>query len=236
MAIKLKLPLKSPQSALLLKAAIFVISFWLFKTWEPHLLPLLIFLAVSVYLYFRSPAQSLNYLISFLVLLFLAFRYSLDPRDYPGFLLVLAMGFLFYLLLGLKNLLFIYRSRWHHLLILFLNYLTFIVFFLSDRSNYFFLKAGGIFLILFLLWWEFFRKTTLAGITATLALETLWGVNLLPLELLGMVNLSLLITFVFTDLIRREEQDKLSPRAILADVSLLVVLTILIFMTSRWSI
>ena len=236
MAIKLRLHLRNPQSVLLLKAVVFAGALGLLKIGGLSTLPVLFFLALSSYLYFKPPAQSSNYLIAFLVLVFLGFRSSFFFANYPDFLLVLGLGLLFYLILGLKNLLFVYRSRWHYLLILVLNYLIFIAFLTADKSDYFFFKAGGIFLLVFLLWREFFRVAPWASITAVAAVETLWAASLLPLNPLGAANLTLIVVFAVTDLIRRSSENKLSPQAALTDVSILIVLIILIFMTSRWSI
>lgn len=258
MALKLKSLLRGQLLALFLKTLIFAGFLILVKIGNFGIIPILFFLAASFWLYLNPVLNSSAYLISYAVFLSAALLLVWRLSSEIPFLIFLALvSVLFYLLLGIKNLFFIFRERWYYIFTLALIYFLAALYFLADKSSYFFWKTGGIFLILFLLWREFLnnlfvnaqlgnagdrkipaRGTTAlaASVIALLIIETFWTVSLLPLNFINAANLALLAAFAITDTIRRYFNGRLSRNFILLVISIVSLVTLVIFAASSWSI
>ena len=261
MATGLKSVLRTPRSALILKTLIFAGFLLLLKIGSFGLVPILFFLAAAFSLFFRPFFQTIPYFISFLIFIILGmFFVARLPGNYffVGFLF---LSFLFYLLSGVKTLVLVNRSRAYLIFNLALFYLTFILFFASGKESSFIGKLLGVFLAAVLLFRDLFkfqdppawpkplrrgegpllsvgwnRRSTVGWVLALLVVETIWAINLLPIGFLQSANLALLSVFILQDLSLKYFQGVLNRRAILRDVTIFVLLTLLIFMTSRWSI
>lgn len=253
MAIKLRSLLRARPLALVLKALTFVGFLGLVKAGNFSLVSILFFLLAGLVLYSTPFKNNFAYLASFLVLVVIAPVALKAFSGNLGFLAVATLsGFLFYANLGLKNLFFIYRSRWHYLLDLGLFYLVTLVFFDAAGEGLFFWKLVLVFLIAVFLVKEFLKaisidksseayeralpKTLIASASSLLIVETFWVVGLLPLSILNSANLSILMIFTLLDILRRRIDGSLSRLAILTDATIFVLLTLLILATSRWSI
>ena len=242
---KLRYLLKNPLSSLAVKAAIFGSFLALVKIGDFGLAPILFFLLSAGFLYSQPIFNSFALLSSFGVLTVLSL---IGAKTIDGlFIFVIAdifFSFLFYLILGLKNLAFISRGQWYSALNLFLFYATFVIFFLSDRGGYFIPKSLVVFFAAFLLFREFVkfsapefkRRNLIAWVLALVIFEAVWAVSLLPLGFLNSANLMILPVFILSDLTSRYARGSLSRRAILVDVSIFILLMLTIFIASKWTV
>src|SRR3989344_5651930 len=112
----------------------------------------LIFIAVASVLYSRPFLEKYPTKSAFLVLLPVA-MISLQTLKGTLFVFpaVLFFSAIFYLILGIKNFMFIRRSRLYYVSALLLFYSIFNLFFLADKSELFLLKYGLVFLASYLL-------------------------------------------------------------------------------------
>ena len=152
MAIKLKLRLLIPQSALLLKAILFGGLLSYAKVEGMGWAPVLLFGVGAVALYANPALRPIQFAASFAVLLMLAWGMMVtftSPLLWGG--AMLAASFLFAVLIGVKDVLFVYRKEWHYLLHLGLVYGTLILFFLRGPLLPPPVLLAGLFAILFFL-------------------------------------------------------------------------------------
>jgi len=236
MAARLKSLLKNPRSALLLKAFIFGGFLILAKGWA---------LPVAILLYAKPIFNTFAFLTSFLLLMILSV--SLINSVQSGWFFVLAatgLASIFYLILGMKNLVFIHRDRWNYVLHILLFYSTFVLFFLTDKSSWFFLKSLGVFAIAILLFREFLktavenfpkRRGLIGWALALIVWEALWAINLLPIGFLNSANLAAALVFILSDLTINHFRGTLNQRIVYSELALFAVLVLLILATSRWS-
>ena len=144
---------KNLDLRLILKALVFAgLLIWQLSIKPDGFFPILLFILISFYFYWRSIFSGRQFFSSFLILLiasFLAIRFL--SFGITGIVSIFALATLFYLLLGVKNLTFINRSAIYYLLSSLLFFLIFFFFFLVDKSQFFLIKylsAGlGIFLL-----------------------------------------------------------------------------------------
>ena len=236
MAIKLKLVSRIPQLRLALKALIFGLLLLLVKTSGFGLLPVILFLTVAGVFYAQPLFKTIELLTIFFILLTTAllvvkaFLYS----SYAP-LAILYFTTLFYLLLGVKNLVLIQREKWQRFLNLALSYNIFLLFFFYSQND-FFSRLLPALLGLFLLLRSLFRKRLIIWITILLMAETLWAISLLPIGFINAASLAFLVYFDISDLAGRHLNQTLNRRRILTDVTILIVLLVAIFAFSRWSL
>lgn len=248
MATKLRLVLKNPQLQLAFKALIFGGFLILFKLGGFSLVPLIFFILVSFLLYSKPIFNTFVFLPSFLILSAASVLVLKNiPESNYSLLVVLFSALLFYLLLGVKNLIFIHRAFWFNFLNLALFYEVFILFFLADKSTFFVLKSLALFFAALILFREFLfvsvpnhpfpkKKTLASWLLAFLVLEIVWAINFLPLGFINSANLAILTVFIFGDLISNYFKATLNRRLILADVTLFVFLLLTIFGTTKWGL
>jgi len=231
MALKLKSVLENQQLTLLFKALMFG-AFLLFT-------PPLLFIIAALFLYFKPLFNTFSFFSSFIILLILSLSLT------NGLLAAILFSFVFYIILGVKNLVFINRWRWYHLLHLSLFYSTFLLFFLSDNTSNFFFKSFGLFLISVFLLREFLkfaaadfpkRRLLISWALSLFVVEITWVIGLLPLGFLNSANLALLSVFALGDLTLHHFRGTLGRKVVLSTAALFVLLTLLIFATSQWSI
>lgn len=237
MEAKLKSLLKNPRSILLFKAVLFGVLLAFAKGWA---------IPAAIFFYAKPVFNTFSFLCSFLLLMVLSL--SLINTVSGGWFFVLASGglaFIFYLILGMKNLVFVRRNRWNYVLHILLFYSTFVLFFLSDKSDLFFLKSLGVFAVAVLLFREFLKTAAenfpnLRGLFSwTLALlvwQAIWAIGLLPIGFLNSANLATLLVFVIGDLAINHFKNALNRQLIYSELSLFAVLALLILATSRWSL
>jgi hypothetical protein len=155
-------------------------------------------------------------------------------------------AFVFYLLTGIKDYLFVKRARLYFLAALLLMYEIFVLFFSADKPEYFLAKYNLVILAAFLLMREWLRiipsfhfprrELLAAAASAFLIAQLLWAVALLPIGFISSANFMLLFVFVLSDVLFRHFMGTLSKNTVRAHVLLFLLITLLIFSTSRWTI
>lgn len=230
MVTKLKSVLTNPISRLLFKAALVGFTF----LWSPIAAALF-----SLWFYFRPLFYAFNYLSLFIIWLAMLFWLPVN------WMTAVFLSFLFFILIGLKDLLLIEKSRWRLVLSFSLFYLVFINFFLLDKSSFFTLKwLVSLLLILFLFNYifklflpELIGKLGIISLIATLIIgEFFWVISWLPLGFLNAANLMALLTFLVSDLIIHYYRRSLGKRLLIKDSILFIVLFLFILLTSQWTI
>lgn len=238
MEAKLKSIFREPRSALALKSAVFGGFLLLLKLGDFRLLPILFFLWAAFLL------SSWNYQPSFLFFLGIAMATAkLLESGLFLFLAAVIFSALFYLSVGIKELLIVHRQEWGFIKNLILFYALFLLFFISDKSGWFLAKYLGIFLAAFFILKDWFlasessflkRAGVAAGVLALLDLQLLWIVGLLPLGPVNAANLMVLITYILFNFTIHHFQGQIDRRFVFRKIAIFVLLLIFIFATSRW--
>ena len=124
--------LSAGKTAILLGILYFIDNFW----WSAAL-----FIAAIFYFYWRKPASNISLLYSFFVFLAIVLisRWLITQNWFFKMTLILA-GLSFFIISGLKNLLFLKRSLLYHVLNNFLFLLAFLIFFFLANPDFFWLK------------------------------------------------------------------------------------------------
>jgi len=232
MAAKLGLVLKHPISPLAFRAAIFaLLLYWL----RAGTLPAAVFFILGAsWLYFRPLFNSSTFIIALAVLLALAGlivpQLSGAGLGLVSHAAIIYLAFLFFILLGLKNLVLVRRDRWYLLVSFSLFYLLLLNFFLIDRSSWFIGKWLFFGLLALGLFWELLkitagqsgRKITAAALILTLIIsQLLLIISWLPLNFAGSANLAMLAVFLLADLaLNRSPSKKLVARDLLIYLAL----------------
>lgn len=190
---------------LFLKTGIFGGALFLITVGKFGILPILFFAGVSLALYLHPLFVGYYYgWKAFFILIWAAILGMKIVADsflfLPG---VIFFSYIFYLILGVKDFLFIKRSRLYYIAALLLFYAIFIIFFLADKSNWFFLKYGGVIAASFLFFREWLalissfhfprREFIAAAASSLIVAQLLWGTALLPIGFIGAANLMLLV-------------------------------------------
>lgn len=159
---------------------------------------------------------------------------------------ILLYSYIFYLLIGIKNYLFVKRSRFYYVSAILLFYSIFIEFFLADKSNWFFLKYGAVIAAAFLLFREWLalisafsfpkRELLAAAVAAFLVAQLLWAVALLPIGFISSANLMLLAVFAIADFLLKHFTGGISKEFIIQHLIFFLALAALIFWTSNWTL
>lgn len=237
MVIKLKLILQNPRLLLIFKTIIFASSLLLVKIGSFGITPILFFIIAVSLLFFWPIFRVFKYITLYILFLILGLLFIKYLTGYYFLVGVIFLSFLFYWLLAMKNLVLVDRFRTRLIFNLALFYLTFFLFFISRRESFFTLKLLGIFLVALLLlkglkhW-----PLVVSWILAFLIIQIIWAISLLPIGLFQSANLALLIVFILQDLSVKYFAGLLTRRTILIDITIFVLLMLLIFITSSWSI
>ena len=227
---------------LALKAALF--SFLLFLA-NSHWLFILLFILVVSYLYFRPSLNASQFLFCFLVLV----GASLLAVNLLGNWLMavsLFFGFLFFLLLGVKNLIFVNRQPLYYIFNSFLLLVIFIYFFWAENFRLFFIRYLLLFFAVAFLFREFStffipglpnspKKRLIIYGTAFLVLQLVWAITLLPLSFLNAASLALLIALILQDFISHHFSGTMSRKIVLRNATVFLILSLVIFGASKWT-
>jgi len=198
--------------------------------------PALFLVVMFLYSYFRPFAQSGRFLVASLAVVILPFIIS--PLGYLEVYFAVFVGFLLYLILGIKDLHFIKRKLWSQVLY-FLIFGAIIYFYFLEPTIK---NQAVVFIFLALLFREVYAflteyhqtKNLLIGlIYALLFVETSWVVSLLPLSPFIAAALVVLILFVVHDAAFNYQSDMLK-KIILRDLALFILLSAVIFFFMRW--
>jgi len=227
---------------LVIRAAIFGLA-WL-------LLPFWLFLLIALYFYFRPFFRPLKLFFPFLMTLFFAFT------GQPGFLSAVFLSVLFYLLLGIKDLVFVDRKSSHEVLIMLLMFLT-----LTRLFSYYgswgapsaFFCAFAVGIVFFILANSFASeygngaRAAVAGkplkseqIIPAIAALASWQLTLaaffLPLNFLYQSALTFLSVAILLELISDHLGGALTRRRILVYFSAFSVFFVLILGMAQWTL
>ena len=239
MELRLKLVLQSQQSTLLFKALIFLGFLTLVYIGNFSLVPILFFLAIAIILYSKPIFNTFYFWASFLILLVVALN---SP---PSFFIAAFYAFLFYIILGLKNLVFINRVNWHQALHLLLFYAMFMLFWGASDETTFLLRLVGVFVASVFLIREFFKvaavdfskqRVVASWVLALLVVEIVWAISWLPIGFLNSAALAFLAVFTLINLTLHHFKGTLNKKIILSAITFFVLFALLIFIASKWRI
>ncbi|PIR87771.1 MAG: hypothetical protein COU10_02775 [Candidatus Harrisonbacteria bacterium CG10_big_fil_rev_8_21_14_0_10_45_28] len=212
------------------------------------------FIVLALILYFNPLANARRLFFTFLFLLIFTFlittKFAIDiPKTsavYPSVAFAVFFAALFYLLIGIKQLLFIRRAQAYYLLYLSVLYQGFLLYFASEKTDA--LPAIFKFLLLVLFLFhiirEFFRinnQSKTRFLTATVFsltlvnLEIIWAISLLPIEFTSAASLATLFAFLSTETIRRYFQEELTAKFLRYSLLVSVSLFAVILAFSRWT-
>lgn len=231
MATVLRSVWKSPKSLLAFKGGLFGLSF-LYSPW--------LAVPMGLWLYFKPLFyHSFTLLRLFCVFLIIVITTSVS------WLSAVVFGFLFFVILGLKNLIFIRRRYWRLLLVFSLFYLVFLNFFLINQSSFFALKWLGTVFLLVLLMQDLIRalitpvtaNMIVAGwLSAFLLGQAVWIISWLPIGFLNSANLAVIMALLLVDLNVNYFWGTLRRGLIVKDLALFLVLFLIILGTSQWKL
>lgn len=236
MVTKLKSVLRNPTLRLAFKALIFGVSLFFVASKEFGIVPILIFLAIALILYTRPLFRTFEMVAPFGIILpisLLMAELTFGGRYF--FVTAIYFSFLFAVLIGIKDLILIKREVWHRVLNLALAYPVFLLFFFHSQNNYY-LKLFIVFLAIFFLVKDLIKKRFLIWLAAFLMLESVWAIGILPFGFIGAANLALLIYFTLTDVLILYSIGRINRSRTLTAITLFVLLTLLFFAFSRWSL
>ncbi len=251
---KLNSASKNPALQSALRAIIFSLilaavynsrSFWLF----------FLFIVAALYFYFNPLFEAKKYFSSFLIFLIVALLAVSHLPAIAGkwnFFAAALFGLFFFILLGVKNLIFINRLLIYEFVNNFIFLSLFITFFLFDKSNWFFLKYLIVFAAIFLLFRTFlFLQDSEQGIQAP-SLPILAKINLfsaslavltsqfiliaayLPIGFLNLAAISLVVVLALKDLTISHLFGNLNRSVILKNATMVLIFSVIIFIASKW--
>ena len=242
---KLSSVIKNPASRSAFKAAIAALLLW---SANSHWLLAVLFVTTVFYFYFRS--GGFGYFYSFLVLLLSVLFVNPWSSSLSSLIVSAVFGVLFFLLLSVKNLVFVNRRAIYHFLNNFLFAAVFLNFFLADKSQLFFVKYLLVFGAIFLLFKEatFFEKQyinvgglaaafndkLMATVFSFVVFQFIWAIALLPLGFLNASALALVTALTIKDLMIARLSGNLNRQLILRNITVFIIFSLVIFAASSW--
>lgn len=240
------------QLLLALKAAAFAVLFYFAGSSDFFLL---LFILASSYFYYRNYWNAKHFLASFVVLLAICLiaLWRLGGQNaLLSTILAVFFGVVFFMLLGIKNMIFSHRTLPYYFLNTFLFAAALLAFFSADKSSSFVLEYLGLGAASFLLFREFLnfnyeislgqialpilsKRSLKALVFAFLVLELSWIVALLPIGFLNATSLALLFILLLEDLSLHNWNGTLTRRIALRDTTFFIVISFVIMVFSRWS-
>lgn len=206
-----------------------------------------IFVVVGCYFYFVPNINSRQFLASFAVIL--AFPAFLRGSLSPGWFLAVSMAYLaiFFVLFGLKNLVFINRRPIYSFLNGVLVFAIFSLFFWSDKIGaLFFVNYLLVFFTFLFLFKEYLnvldeklsgqKNNLFAWSISFLVLQIVWALSFLPINFLNAGALILLIVLIFQDFTLSHISGSIDRKMILRNITIFIALALAIFGASSWSI
>ncbi|MBI2075538.1 MAG: hypothetical protein HYT82_02630 [Candidatus Harrisonbacteria bacterium] len=243
-AEKLKSALRELRFGLLLRVIVFLLLMRFMS--DGGIAPAVLFVFGAVFLYARPTFNALPFLASFagMVILAMLMPFAFQGTAYD--IAVLALAGLFYILLRLKELLFIRRLWWHEALHAGVLYLATLGYFLTEPRDSFFLKHLLLGALFFFLANELFaahgrigasaRHRASAAVFALLFLEVVWALALLPIGYASATGIAALFAFLLLHLGVFAASDILRPQTVLRYTAIVLALVFLIALVSRWSL
>jgi len=239
MVEKLKLISRQIPWFLVVKAAVCGLA-WYF-------LPFIVFLPVVFYFYFRPFYQPMKFIVPFTAFLVLT-----SPLFFEKSLgMAILAGIFFFIILGVKDLIFIGRRHGFEVAVLFVSFLLFLVFFsrFDDWSTSMVLWSLPVFLVFFLLLKNLINYNDSLGseqaaershgnihlfFSAFILWQLSWVLFLVPFSLVYRMALIFITSFVFSELNIAYLGRGLSRRRILGSFSLLFAVFVVALASNRW--
>jgi hypothetical protein len=232
---------------LLLKAVVFAgLLFWV-KISDFSAISVFLFLLINTVLYLRGRAHSIVETVrSFIILLFVSL-FGVNMLNHFQFLIptILFFSFIFYLILGIKELVFEQRPKWNYAKNILLTYSIFLTYFLSNRYDWFFGKYLLVFFFAFLLIGEWLswleksfikRRRVIALVFSFLILQFLWAVSLLPLGFINSATLMTVFVYIMLDFSKHHFRGTINKELILKHSVVLLFSVIVVFLFTNWRI
>lgn len=247
MAERLKSVFKINQLRLILKTLIFAGLLFLAKISGFGILPVLLFFVLNLAMYYRGQERrEAGAVYSFAILLFVAL-FGAGSLNHFQFLLpaILFFSFIFYIAMGIRSLAFVNRNEWNYAKNILLAYSVFLVYFLSNKYDWFFAKYLFVFAAIFLLAGEWFswlennfpKRYRLAAVAlAFLTLQLLWAVSVLPLGFLNSATIMLVFFYLMFDFCEHHFRGTINRRLLLKNSVLLFVSVFIIFIFTNWKV
>lgn len=236
METKLKSVLKNPTLLLAFKAGLFGVFLFLVGVAQFKISAVLIFLVVALLIYTRPLFRTFEFLTPLIILLTVSLMGVVLSSNTIYFFPVIAFfSYLFFLILGLKDLALIRRADWHRFLNLSLAYSVFLLFF-NYTQEFFLPRLLLLFLATLFLLGDLLKKRIFYWLLALLIIEAAWAIGLLPIGFISAATLLLLVYSALTDVAVHYLGGNLPRRRILANTSIFVLLLLLIFAFARWSL
>ena len=229
-----------------LKSLVFGTALFIVSAADFNLISILFFVLASFSLYsrplFGGPYNSRHAFIVLLCVSILGMKIMAGSfLFFPGLFL---FSFLFFLILGIKEILFVKRSRIYYIAALLLFYALFVIFFLADKSSFYIFKYSGIIVASFLLFREWLaivsvfhfpkREFISSLVAAFIIAQLLWAVALLPIGFIMASNLMLLFTLILGNFLFAHFTGNLSKDFIIQYSVLFLFLVSLIACFSWW--
>lgn len=236
MAITLKLSLRNHQLRLALKALVFAVFLTLARWFDFSIPATAIFLIVAAILYLRPIFQTPFYLPVFLILIIAGPLWLSYLPGYAAMIGVLVLSVLFYLLIGIKNLVLIERNAANLGLNLGLLYIVSLIFFLSHSAQpfYILLRLAGLFVASLFIAGGIFKGRRWSSVAVALLITEAAAVTVfLPIGFLASANLLFIVSWLMINFVYKYRQKFLTLREIIKDLVLSVALAALILIFSR---
>ena len=233
---KLKSALKSPVSPLALKATFLAVAIFWLRTGDFSFLKLLFFGTLFLFLYLRPALGAAKFAISAFVL-GVVIIFAPQVGELIGFYVNLALSALGFLLLGIKNLIFVRRQNLYYLMHLVLMVGLASLFSLGIISPILF------FILAFSIFREFYivmtpEKPELLSLVATLEgmliMQVAWATSFFPTSFLVSAAVLVLLTFLFHDAILHYFKNTFSRDVATRSITIFIVLASLILILPVW--
>lgn len=212
---------------------------------------IILFLAFAFYFYFRSFFNIRQFLASFLVLLLASVLFINLPITIYQLPITIFFSFLFFFLLGIKDLIFIRREPLYYLLNGLLLLTIFVYFFSSNNFGqpfWFLVESLAAFMATSLLFKEFLnfvvpespslrggKKNLVVFGLAFIVSQFLWVIAFLPFRPINAASLALLIALILEDFIVHHLSGTINRQIVLRNITMFLVLAMIIFGASKWS-
>lgn len=247
MAERLRSVLRIVQLRLILKAVIFAgLLFWV-KFSGFSVLPVFLFVLINLVLYFRGRGQSDSETTrSLFVLLFISL-FGVSMLSHVQFLIpaILFFSLMFYLISGIRGLVFVHRGHWNYVKNILLLYSIFLTYFLSNKYDWFFAKYLLVFVLVFLLIREWLswlergfpkRRQVIALVLSFLTLQLLWAVSLLPLGFIDSATLMTVFVYVMLDFCMHHFKGTVNKELILKNSVVTALSLFIVFIFTNWKV
>ncbi|MDO8467159.1 MAG: hypothetical protein Q7S83_03425 [bacterium] len=171
---------------------------------------------------------------TFVVLLASSIVFSHTFTDSIDFLFAIVyFSALFYILVGIKDLVLINRDGWRVFLNFALAYPAFLMYFYYNQGHFWW-KLPLLFAVLLFLSKDFLKKRIVFWLVAFLGSQIAWAADFLPIGFVSSANLAILFYATAVSYCDQYLREGLTKRHILASFSIFLVLLVAIFAFSSW--